>query len=162
MEAITGGVCASTTHRVLSPEAGLGPRFSIPFFQGVSFDAKFEGMDVPEGIRELKRQAVERHGGRKDDVEFTFVKGRWQNLGEATLMNRIKSHQDVGERWVCSLVPYLTLCAVTLRLTSSKYPERLAQIRLDQAREAKVRLAPGSANVPESKIDARPTIIQAH
>nr|POE79743.1 putative iron/ascorbate oxidoreductase [Quercus suber] len=35
LEAITGGVCASTTHRVLSPEAGKGARFSIPFFQGV-------------------------------------------------------------------------------------------------------------------------------
>jgi len=33
MEALTGGVCASTTHRVLSPAAGAGARFSIPFFQ---------------------------------------------------------------------------------------------------------------------------------
>lgn len=33
LEALTGGVCASTTHRVLSPEAGKGARFSIPFFQ---------------------------------------------------------------------------------------------------------------------------------
>nr|POE66132.1 putative iron/ascorbate oxidoreductase [Quercus suber]POE66135.1 putative iron/ascorbate oxidoreductase [Quercus suber] len=32
---LLGGVCASTTHRVLSPEAGKGARFSIPFFQGV-------------------------------------------------------------------------------------------------------------------------------
>lgn len=40
LEALTGGVCASTTHRVLSPEAGKGARYSIPFFQGVSYDAK--------------------------------------------------------------------------------------------------------------------------
>lgn len=33
LEALTEGVCASTTHRVLSPEAGRGARFSIPFFQ---------------------------------------------------------------------------------------------------------------------------------
>lgn len=100
LEAITDGVCASTTHRVLSPEAGLGPRYSIPFFQGVSFDAKFEGMDVPEAVRKLKKENLEKSGGRKDDVEFTFVKGRWKSLGEATLMNRVKSHPDVGERWV--------------------------------------------------------------
>ena len=34
-----------------------------------------------------------------DDVEFTFTKGRWKHLGEATLWNRVKSHPDVGERW---------------------------------------------------------------
>lgn len=101
LEAITAGVCASTTHRVLSPEAGSGSRYSVPFFQGVSFDADFESMNVPEEVRELKRKAVDEAGGRKDDVEFTFVKGKWRNLGEATLMNRVKSHPDVSERWVC-------------------------------------------------------------
>ncbi|KAK0977229.1 hypothetical protein LTR91_013383 [Friedmanniomyces endolithicus] len=34
LEALTGGVCASTTHRVLSPAAGAGARYSIPFFRG--------------------------------------------------------------------------------------------------------------------------------
>lgn len=116
LEALTGGVCASTTHRVLSPAQGEGARFSIPFFQGVSYDAQFESMDVPESVRELRKQVLERSGGRIDDVEFTFVKGRWGHLGEATLMNRIKSHQDVGERW---------------------YPELLAQIRNQQAADAR-------------------------
>jgi isopenicillin N synthase-like dioxygenase len=41
MEALTQGVCQSTTHRVLSPRRGLGARYSIPFFQGVSYDATF-------------------------------------------------------------------------------------------------------------------------
>ena len=100
LEAITDGVCASTTHRVLSPKAGLGPRYSVPFFQGVSFDAQFESMDVPDAVRQLKQMALEKNGGRKDDVEFTFVKGKWKSLGEATLMNRVRSHPDVGERWV--------------------------------------------------------------
>ena len=103
LEAITDGVCTSTTHRVLSPMAGLGPRYSVPFFQGVSFDARFESMDVPESLRRLKKENLERSGGRKDDVEFTFVKGKWRSLGEATLMNRVRSHPDVGERWVSSL-----------------------------------------------------------
>ncbi|KAJ4987605.1 naringenin 3-dioxygenase [Stagonosporopsis vannaccii] len=109
MEALTNGVCASTTHRVLSPRRGEGARFSVPFFQGVSYDAKFEAMDVPESVLRLRDEARK---ARKDDVEFTFVKGRWGHLGEATLMNRVKSHPDVGERW---------------------YPELLQQIRAQQA-----------------------------
>ncbi|KAJ5055774.1 hypothetical protein J3E74DRAFT_18899 [Bipolaris maydis] len=96
MEALTDGVCASTTHRVLSPRKGEGARYSVPFFQGVSYDAQFEAMDVPEEVLKLRDEARKQ---RRDDVEFTFVKGRWGHLGEATLMNRIKSHPDVGERW---------------------------------------------------------------
>lgn len=78
------GVCRSTTHRVLSPEKGQGARYSIPyvtmlwylqpahrfrFFQGVSYDAKFESMDVPEHVRALRKDILEREGGRNDDVE---------------------------------------------------------------------------------------------
>lgn len=96
LEALTGGVCRSTTHRVLSPNKGEGARYSVPFFQGVSYDAKFEEMDVPESVRELSKV----RGERKDDVEFTFRRGRWGHLGEATLANRVKSHPDVAERWV--------------------------------------------------------------
>lgn len=73
MEAITQGVCTSTTHRVLSPAPGSGARFSIPFFQGVSYDASFEDMGVPESTLALKRQIV---GGKKDSIEFTFKKDR--------------------------------------------------------------------------------------
>ncbi|KAL6153078.1 hypothetical protein ACJQWK_03149 [Exserohilum turcicum] len=96
MEALTDGVCASTTHRVLSPRKGEGARYSVPFFQGVSYDARFEAMDVPDEVVRLRDEARKQP---RDDVEFTFVKGRWGHLGEATLMNRIKSHPDVGERW---------------------------------------------------------------
>ncbi|KAH7065277.1 hypothetical protein B0J12DRAFT_706841 [Macrophomina phaseolina] len=108
LEAITQGVCASTTHRVLSPRCGEGPRYSIPFFQGVSYDARFEEMDVPEAVRGLKRER------REDKVDFAFVKGRWSHLGEATLVNRIRSHPDVGEKW---------------------YPGILARIREQQGRD---------------------------
>jgi isopenicillin N synthase-like dioxygenase len=83
MEALTNGVCASTTHRVLSPRKGEGARYSVPFFQGVSYDAQFEGMRVPAEVLQLRDEARK---GRRDDVEFTFVKGRWGHLGEATLM----------------------------------------------------------------------------
>jgi hypothetical protein len=111
LQALTGGVCRATTHRVLSPARGEGARYSVPFFQGVSYDARFEEMDVPEAVRRLRAGA---EAGGRDDVEFTFVKGRWGHLGEATLANRVKSHPDVGERW---------------------YPELLARIREEQARE---------------------------
>nr|OQO03078.1 hypothetical protein B0A51_17923 [Rachicladosporium sp. CCFEE 5018] len=99
LEALTSGVCRATTHRVISPPAGQGARYSLPFFQGVSYDAKFEAMDVPESVRKVKQG-----GERRDDVEFTFVKGRWNHLGEATLMNRVRSHPDVGARWFPDLL----------------------------------------------------------
>lgn len=121
MEALTQGVCMSTTHRVLSPAPGSGARFSVPFFQGVSYDAEFEELNevgvgvLPESIKEMRRRVVERNGGRLDDVEFTFRGGFGaKTLGEATLKNRVKSHPDVGERW---------------------YPEILAQMRAQQKRE---------------------------
>ncbi|KAL9947372.1 hypothetical protein D7B24_009061 [Verticillium nonalfalfae] len=107
LEALTQGVCVSTTHRVLSPEAGQGARFSIPFFQGVRGDAEFEDLEtvgvgrVPDEVRRQRQLVIERYGGeRLDDVEFTFRRGGVsKTLGEATLRNRVKSHPDVGERW---------------------------------------------------------------
>ena len=102
MEALTKGVCQSTTHRVLSPPRGSGARFSIPFFQGVSYDATFESMNVPESVQALRKEVLMRRGAKKDDVEFTFKTGAWDHLGTATLYNRIKSHPDVGEIWVSS------------------------------------------------------------
>jgi isopenicillin N synthase-like dioxygenase len=122
LEALSQGVCRSTTHRVLSPMAGEGPRFSIPFFQGVRGAAEFEDLEtvgvgqVPEDIREQRRLVEERSGGRLDDVEFTFRRGGVaKTLGEATLRNRVKSHPDVGERW---------------------YPDILRDIREEQAKLA--------------------------
>jgi isopenicillin N synthase-like dioxygenase len=112
MEALTDATCSSTTHRVLSPRKGEGPRYSIPFFSGVSYDSTFEAMDVPEHVLQLRDEA---RRARKDDVEFTFVKVWCNHLGEATLMNRIRSHPDVGFRW---------------------YPELLKEIRAQQAAAA--------------------------
>lgn len=138
LEAVTGGVTMSTTHRVLSPQAGTGARFSIPFFQGVSYDAQFESMNVPAHVRKLREDILSQQNGRRDDVEFTFVKGRWSHLGEATLMNRIKSHPDVGEKW---------------------YPILLKQIREEQAQqrqeasEAAGKEASSTSHTKQSLID---------
>ncbi|KAK4248024.1 flavonol synthase [Corynascus novoguineensis] len=122
LEALTQGVCVSTTHRVLSPAAGAGARFSIPFFQGVSGDASFDDLEtvgvgrVPEHVRAQRRAVLERNGGQRlDDVEFTFRRGGVaRTLGEATLRNRVKSHPDVGERW---------------------YPDILASLREEQQKQ---------------------------
>lgn len=112
LEALTKGVCKSTAHRVLSPEAGLGPRFSVPFFQGVSYDATFETVGVPARILEMRDERMAARGGSAvDDVEFTFAKGKYAHLGEAALANRVKSHPDVGEAW---------------------YPDILAEIRREE------------------------------
>ena len=68
LEALTQGVCAATTHRVLSPAAGAGPRFSIPFFQGVKLDTDFEDLEtvgvgtVPEAVRQQRRRVSRSHG----------------------------------------------------------------------------------------------------
>ena len=141
LEALTQGVCVSTTHRVLSPEAGSGPRFSIPFFQGVKLDAGFDELDrvgvgeVPAEVREQRRAVVERAGGRVDQVEFTFKKGgAATTLGEATLRNRVKSHPDVGEKW---------------------YPDILKEIREEQAL-AKQQQA------PSAKVEVTPKAVEAH
>lgn len=132
MEALTRGVCTSTTHRVLSPPGGEGPRFSVPFFQGVAPDTTFEDLegvgvgDVPAEVRRMREEVLAASGGRRlDDVEFTFRGGGVaRTLGEATLRNRVKSHPDVGERF---------------------YPDILAQIREEQARAAS---QPSAQTVP--------------
>ena len=134
MEALTHGVCKSTTHRVLSPEAGLGPRFSIPFFQGVSYDATFEAVDVPVEVIRMKEERDAERGERRDEVEFTFRKGRWGHLGEATLSNRVKSHPDVGERW---------------------YPEILAGIRKEQEEERRRKEGREREGVEEGREEGR-------
>jgi isopenicillin N synthase-like dioxygenase len=149
MEALTQGVCMSTTHRVLSPAPGSGARFSIPFFQGVSLDTEFDELNrvgvgkVPEEVKEARRKVVERNGGRLDDVEFTFKGGDVaKTLGEATLRNRIKSHPDVGERW---------------------YPEILKEIRNKQAKEKEEAESRKSAQgFTENVISSEGKAVEAH
>ncbi len=149
LEALTQGVCVSTTHRVLSPPAGAGARFSIPFFQGVRLDTEFEELErigvgqVPDAVKAQRRAVVEAAGGRLDDVEFTFrTGGAAKTLGEATLRNRVKSHPDVGERW---------------------YPDILADIREEQRRAAaKASAASKAAAAASSGIAPTAPAVPAH
>ncbi|KAI0473783.1 putative isopenicillin N synthetase [Xylariaceae sp. FL0804] len=124
LEALTQGACASTTHRVLSPAAGAGARFSIPFFQGVTYGATFAELEAVgvTGAQQQRRRVL--HDDDDGKVEFTFrsggAGGGAKTLGEATLRNRVKSHPDVGERW---------------------YPAILRDVREQQAREAQEKQA---------------------
>ncbi|KAL4796311.1 hypothetical protein BDV19DRAFT_378301 [Aspergillus venezuelensis] len=116
LEAITGGVCTATTHRVnLAPSnyvdgdgVSLGSRFSIPVFQGMSLDLSIEDIDLefPQHIKDLVGDEKAR-----SDAEATFNRIFHGRTGEGTLIHRIISHQDVGRRW---------------------YPEILAQALGDQ------------------------------
>lgn len=141
LEALTQGVCCSTTHRVLSPPARAGARFSIPFFQGVRGSSTFVELetvgvgDVPEAVKAQRRRVLEANGGRRlDDVEFTFRSGGVaKTLGEATLWNRVKSHPDVGEKW---------------------YPDILRQIREQQAIEAQEKKAQKAAAEEDSSVQS--------
>lgn len=57
----------------------------------MSYDATFESVDIPAEILAMRDERLrQRRGNRIDDVEFTFTKGRWGHLGEATLVNRVK------------------------------------------------------------------------
>jgi isopenicillin N synthase-like dioxygenase len=106
MEALTHGVCVSTTHRVLSPVAGSGPRFSMPFFQGIGLDANFDELEtvgvgtVSNELREQRRMVIEKNGKKEGKVKFTLRKGIMaKTVGDALLRIRVKAYPEVGERW---------------------------------------------------------------
>ncbi|KAK5310602.1 hypothetical protein LTR70_009367 [Exophiala xenobiotica] len=110
---LTSYLLQASHHRGLQVQNGEGRwidcppvdgTFVVAIGQGVSYDATFESMDVPENVKKLRQDILARRGGRLDDIEFTFVKGMWSRLGEATLMNRIKSHPDVSEIWYPELL----------------------------------------------------------
>jgi isopenicillin N synthase-like dioxygenase len=52
-EAITGGLCPATTHRVLA--ARENPRYSVPFFMGMKFDTTLSDLksNVPEVVQTI-------------------------------------------------------------------------------------------------------------
>ena len=109
LEAITGGVCTATTHRVnlrrenYLDENGqsLGPRFSYAVFQGVSLDLGVEKIhiEIPQHIKDLVKDEKVR-----SDAEATFNEMFNGSIGEGTLIARITSHQDVAQRWYPDLL----------------------------------------------------------
>jgi isopenicillin N synthase-like dioxygenase len=100
-EALTGGRCGATTHRVVSP-SGL-TRYSIPYFHSVRLNLTMndirEQLDfiqgrIPEPSDEKKRQV---------DVPSEFLDPKYSCFGEAHLRNRIVSHKDVAAIWYADI-----------------------------------------------------------
>ncbi|KAL1969768.1 hypothetical protein VTN77DRAFT_7277 [Rasamsonia byssochlamydoides] len=109
LEALTGGVCTATTHRVSLKKENyvdqngnsLGPRYSFAVFQGVSLDLSAEKitLDIPPHIKDLVKDEKVR-----SDAEATFNEMFKGNIGEGTFIARITSHQDVAQRWYPDLL----------------------------------------------------------
>lgn len=101
LEAITSGVCKATIHRVITPAAGSGTRISVPFFQTIDLDAHKAAVDAIPAEVVAERDA--RDAQIKDwgvDVGFQFTPDVAKHpVGHAVFRNRIKSHQDVAQRW---------------------------------------------------------------
>ncbi|KAJ5115509.1 Oxoglutarate/iron-dependent dioxygenase [Penicillium alfredii] len=96
-EAITGGICAATTHRVIAPTSRT--RYSIPFFLGVRLDLTLE--QLKESAAHIVRciPVSDDKKKRAVDVPSEFLSPLYSCFGEAHLRNRILSHPDVGQRW---------------------------------------------------------------
>lgn len=116
------------------------------FLCKVRGDATFEELEtegvgrVPSDVLAQRRRMDEearRAGAVVDDVEFTFrsggANGGAKTLGEATLRNRVKSHQDVGERW---------------------YPEILRSVREQLARERREKEEQGRKDEGSSQVSS--------
>jgi hypothetical protein len=95
---------------VISPPAGAGARYSIPFFQGVGLDARFEVMLVPEEIKSWLLR-----GKKRNDVEFTFTKDAgFDCLGEAILMNRVRVVSLFDLEWLLILILRLKVTVMSV------------------------------------------------
>lgn len=101
LEAITSGVCKATIHRVVTPAAGSGTRISVPFFQTIDLDARKTAVDaIPAEVRAERDARDAKIKGWGVDVGFQFMPDVEKHpVGYSVFRNRIKSHQDVAQRW---------------------------------------------------------------
>ncbi|KAG2074738.1 Clavaminate synthase-like protein [Suillus decipiens] len=96
LEFVTRGLARATSHRVLSPPVGSTPRYSVPFFQNISLNARLadEVLDFPSEILQLKQL-------RGDPVQtdsVNFAEFDREPSGKVNLIGRVKSHPDVAQR----------------------------------------------------------------
>ncbi|KIW59120.1 hypothetical protein PV05_03595 [Exophiala xenobiotica] len=96
-EAITGGICSGTTHRVQGPTSAS--RYSIPFFFAVPLSLTLK--ELKQSTAEIVAQipASDDRKKRALDVPSEFISPAYSCYGEAQLRNRIISHPDVGQKW---------------------------------------------------------------
>lgn len=96
LEFVTRGLARATSHRVLSPPVGSTSRYSVPFFQNISLNARLadEVLDFPSEILQLKQL-------RGDPVQtdsVNFAEFDREPSGKVNLIGRVKSHPDVAQR----------------------------------------------------------------
>ncbi|KAJ7019080.1 hypothetical protein C8F04DRAFT_1149041 [Mycena alexandri] len=96
LEFATQGLARATSHRVLSPSGGSGPRYSVPFFQNIGLDVK-----LTEHVLEFPPEVLKLRDARgtlnaTDSVNFTEFDR--EPSGRVNLIGRVKSHPDVAER----------------------------------------------------------------
>lgn len=99
LEAITQGVCKATIHRVLIPQPHSGTRISVPFFQTINLDSYKKVLALPEDIldKTVQRDKTIKEWGQ---IGFQFIPNINKDpVGVSVFKNRIKSHQDVAQRW---------------------------------------------------------------
>ncbi|EGN95387.1 hypothetical protein SERLA73DRAFT_186333 [Serpula lacrymans var. lacrymans S7.3] len=96
LEFATQGLARATSHRVLSPPIGSTPRYSVPFFQNISLNARLvdEVLEFPPEVLKLKELRGE--AAATDSVNFTEFDR--EPSGKVNLIGRVKSHPDVAER----------------------------------------------------------------
>ncbi|KAJ7090785.1 hypothetical protein B0H15DRAFT_778937 [Mycena belliarum] len=96
LEFATQGLARATSHRVISPSGGTGPRYSVPFFQNIGLDVKLTEhvLEFPPEI--LKLRDARGTLGATDSVNFSEFDR--EPSGRVNLIGRVKSHPDVAER----------------------------------------------------------------
>ncbi|KAF8576533.1 Clavaminate synthase-like protein [Ramaria rubella] len=97
LETATRGAAIATSHRVISPPIGSGPRYSLPLFQNISQHVRVseELLDLSEDIKALVRA---RGPGNAATDSVNFSEYNREQSGLVNLIGRVKSHPDVGER----------------------------------------------------------------
>ncbi|KAJ1958134.1 hypothetical protein EC988_000469 [Linderina pennispora] len=93
LEYLVQRVAVATTHRVLNPPPGRGPRYSIPFFLGARIDKKLTPLEIPQHILDERPETVVSDSGHQ------FNELYFEDPGTYTVLNRISSHRDVAAKY---------------------------------------------------------------
>lgn len=97
-EAVTGGACRATTHRVLLlADDPPRERLSVPFFQGVRRDLTRDAARALHAHFAALGRGAESDEGR--GVDSAFLAGRYDTWGESQLRTKVRSHRTNGRKF---------------------------------------------------------------
>jgi len=96
LEFVTHGLARATSHRVLSPQEGSTPRYSVPFFQNISLNVRLADHVLHFPPKILKLTESRGNPAATDSINFTEFDR--EPSGHVNLIGRVKSHPDVAER----------------------------------------------------------------